>query len=167
MFNAKQLYLWVLLAVQKGTSDDTSPQVICAHLMHLMAYTEVLDSFKSLVFVSRVFELIRGGGRRSSAALLVMTFCVLRWGSRCSLQRCSSRAFMTSGMRSFCSARVFFAVPEFCADLNALRWCGQMLPKMPMHCYNRRRGDFSSAGSKRRQERLEQQHGGSVHEECT
>jgi hypothetical protein len=119
MFNAKQLYLWALLAIQKGTSGDTSPQVICAHLM---AYTEVLHSFKSLVFVSRVFDSIRGGGR-SSAALLVMALCfavglalflaALHFES----VRDEEYAFIL-----FSTCAFFFAVPEFCADLYALRW---------------------------------------------
>ena len=72
MFNAKQLYLWILLAVQDHKSiRETSPQMVCAHLI---AFTEVLHSFKSLVFVSRVFRSIHGGGR-SASAVLWMAVC--------------------------------------------------------------------------------------------
>jgi hypothetical protein len=119
MFNAKQLYLWALLAIQKGTSGDTSPQVICAHLM---AYTEVLHSFKSLVFVSRVLDSILGGGR-SAAALTAMALCfavglalflaALHFES----VRDEQYAYIL-----FSTCAFFFAVPEFCADLYALQW---------------------------------------------
>jgi Leucine-rich repeat (LRR) protein len=87
-----------------------------------MAYTEVLHSFKSLVFVSRVFDSIPGGGR-SAAALLVMALCfavglalflaALHFES----VRDEQYAFIM-----FSTCAFFFAVPEFCADLYALRW---------------------------------------------
>jgi hypothetical protein len=67
-FNAKQLYLWVLFAATNATSGNTSLLLKCAHLM---AYTEVLHSFKSLVFATALFNSVGKG--RSVPALLSMT----------------------------------------------------------------------------------------------
>jgi hypothetical protein len=87
-----------------------------------MAYIEVLHSFKSLVFVSRVFESIQGG-RRSAVALLAMSMCfVTALALFLAALHFSSMGEQQQSFTFFSISMFLFAVPEFCADLYVLWW---------------------------------------------
>jgi hypothetical protein len=114
VFSTKQLYLWLLLAVL----NNDSPKVLCAHLM---AYTEVLHSFKSLVFVSRVFESIQDGGQ-STVVLLTMSFSfVTALALFLAALHFKSVGDDSGSFILFITCTFLFAVPEICADLYVLQ----------------------------------------------
>jgi hypothetical protein len=128
VFNVKQFYLWVLLAITSSIvpadgGDHVNPNfhVVCAHLM---AYTEVLHSFKSLVFVSRVLSSIQSTSSASAMAAMGLSFATALALFLAAMHGINA-ADETPSFIFFNASIFFFAVPEFCADLYVLRWWTQ------------------------------------------
>jgi Leucine-rich repeat (LRR) protein len=120
MFNSEQVYLWMLLAsryISNSASGDTNPPVLCAHLL---AYTEVLNSFTSLLFVNIFLDTTYG--RCSVASVLTLTLSLVGMSMFLSVLNLET---MTDEQHSYTvyTASIFvFVVPELCVDLYMLRW---------------------------------------------